>query len=88
MIVEFFANYQNNFKDFKIEIKKTVSLRWLIKHILNSSDSRQIRNGSIEKFYNDSIILINGKNVSILNNLDTRINNKDKISIFPIICGG
>lgn len=41
-----------------------------------------------DKLSDEIIILVNGRHITHLNELKTKLEHKDKISIFPVVAGG
>ncbi|HHV19655.1 MAG TPA: MoaD/ThiS family protein [Thermoanaerobacterales bacterium] len=41
-----------------------------------------------EELSNEIIILVNGRNIHFLDQLDTSINEDDEVTIFPVVAGG
>jgi molybdopterin converting factor small subunit len=88
MEIYFFASYRDVFSNESIEIRDCVLLKDIICYLYNKNKLNNIQNENLESFYENSIVLVNGMNSELVGGLNTIIVNEDKLSIFPIVCGG
>jgi molybdopterin converting factor small subunit len=73
-----------------LEIKKTVPLREAIKRIAKEMPKlgRTIIDQYLEDPRPNTLILVNGKEISVLNGLETMLSDGDELVFVPIIHGG
>ncbi|KON33232.1 MAG: hypothetical protein AC479_05270 [miscellaneous Crenarchaeota group-6 archaeon AD8-1] len=72
-------NYENE-TSIKDLINLIININPRIKDIIISSQNNE--------FHLNSLILINGVEISVLNGLETKLSDKDEITFIPIIHGG
>ncbi|MFO7814376.1 MAG: MoaD family protein [Halanaerobiales bacterium] len=89
--VKFYSLFRLNLKTsgVKYEIDEPITLKELISKLDNEFDNyfseKLLESGEIKP---GSIILLNGKNILHLNDLNTKINDGDQITLFPPSAGG
>jgi len=75
---------------FAMKFEKTVSLREAIRKIVE--DLPKLKQALIDPELDDprpnTLILVNGKEISVLNSLETLLRNGDEIVFVPILHGG
>ena len=72
-------NYENG-TSIKDLINLIININPRIKDIIISSQNNE--------FHLNSLILINGVEISVLNGLETKLSDKDEITFIPVIHGG
>jgi sulfur-carrier protein len=90
MRVEFFATLRSLTDENSFEISPPVDLRALF-HIFNQRYGKKFTSLLLDDsgcLNQGIIILVNGRNVHFLNNLDTLLEKEDTVSIFPPLGGG
>ena len=88
--VDFFANLRLLVGHKSMEMTAPRDIRALLKNLeahLGERFGKAILNSDGE-LKNGVIILVNGTNIHFLRNLDTRLDNDDKVAIFPPVGGG
>jgi molybdopterin converting factor small subunit len=76
-------------KKHDLEIEEGLTILSLTNIIQNNSGI--IRKGYLGKFKvggSDLAIMINGKNIALLDGVNTRLNDKDDVVIMPFVVGG
>lgn len=75
---------------FTITSKDAVSLREAIKEVVRELPrlNRVLIDPELENSRPNSLILVNGKEVSVLHGLDTVVKNGDEVVFVPVIHGG
>ena len=89
MKVKYFAYIRNYTGSKEIEINHYKTLRELLLKLCDKYGrkfERKIFKG--ENLSDEIIILVNGRNIVHLQELDTLLNPEDEISIFPVVAGG
>jgi len=73
-----------------LEFESTVPLREVIKEIVEEMPKlRQVLvDPELEDPRPNTLILVNGKEISVLNGLETRLKDKDEIVFVPVVHGG
>ena len=76
--------------EVSLKIKDSVQLREIIQRLAASSEDfrRVLIDPELESPLPNAVILINGKDISALNGLDTPITCGDEIVLIPVIHGG
>lgn len=89
MKVLFFAYMRNYTKTKQIEISGYDNLRDLL-HKLCDLFGREFEKKVFkgEGLSDEIIVLVNGRNIHFLQDLDTHLQDDDEISIFPVVAGG
>ena len=89
MKVLFFAYIRNYTKTKQIEISGYDNLRDLLHKLCDlygKEFTKKVFKG--ETLSDEIIILVNGRNINFLQDLDTPLKEDDEISIFPVVAGG
>jgi MoaD family protein len=73
-----------------IRAKDSVSLSEVIKQVIEEQPKikRALIDPELEDPRPNTLILVNGKEISVLNGLDTMVENGDEIIFVPIVHGG
>jgi molybdopterin synthase sulfur carrier subunit len=73
-----------------IKIKDTVPLREVIKKIVEKVPNlkRALVDPELEDPRPNALILVNGKEISVLNGLETLLKDGDEVVLIPVIHGG
>jgi MoaD family protein len=73
-----------------IRTKDSVSLSEVIKQVIEEQPKikRALIDPELEDPRPNTLILINGKEISILNGLDTTVKNGDEVVLVPVVHGG
>lgn len=89
MKVLFFAYIRDYTKTKEVYVEHHISLRALL-HKLCEMYGPKFKNKVFvgDELSDEIIILINGRNIVHLNNLDSLLCPDDEISIFPVVAGG
>jgi len=76
--------------EVSLKIENNVQLREIIRKLASSSEDfrRVLIDPELESPLPNAVILLNGKDISVLNGLETPITNGDEIVLIPIIHGG
>ena len=74
----------------RVKIEKNIQLRELIEELVDSSEDlrRVLIDPELETPLPNAVILLNGKDISVLNGLETPIKDGDEIVLIPVIHGG
>jgi len=88
MRIRVFASYREIVNEKYFNIEDVVVLRNVFEFMILKFDFGKKMEVNEFELYNQSIVLINGKNSKFLNGLDSIIEEDDDIAIFPIVCGG
>jgi len=72
----------------QVNLANAPTVRSLLDNLCNSSEHHQRVFDAHGEVKSDITILKNGRNIVFLEGLDTKLNEGDKIAIFPPICGG
>lgn len=89
MKVLFFAYIRNYTKTKQIEVNGYDNLRDLLHKLCDlygKEFTKKVFKG--ETLSDEIIILVNGRNINFLQDLDTPLKEDDEISIFPVVAGG
>jgi molybdopterin synthase sulfur carrier subunit len=90
MQIRFFATYRDITLTKSIEVPAPETVRGLLE-LLCKKNGKTMReklflpDGSLSY---DAIILVNGRHITHLDGIDTRLSDADTVSIFPMIAGG
>jgi MoaD family protein len=73
-----------------IRAKNTVPLNEVIKRIIEEQPEikRALIDLELEDPRPNTLILVNGKEIGVLNGLDTMVNNGDEVILVPVVHGG
>jgi len=73
-----------------LNCKKGVSLIELIKEVTKKAPvlRRNLLNDQLEQPMPNSLILINGREISVLDGLESKVNDGDEIVFIPVVHGG
>jgi len=73
-----------------LEMEKKEKLRDLIRKIAKSSPElrRVLIDPELDNPLPNAVILVNGKEINVLQGLDTEVGNSDEIVLIPVIHGG
>lgn len=89
MKVKFFAHYREYTGAKEIDIKNCKTIGELLKklsEIYGEKLSKEFFDG--ESLSSRVIVLVNGRNIVHLSNLNTPLKDDDEISLFPVVAGG
>lgn len=75
---------------FTLELKKTISLREVITKIVGEQPrlKRALIDPELDDPRTNALILVNGKEVSVLQGLNTKIEDGDELVLVPVVHGG
>ncbi|TRO49100.1 hypothetical protein E2P47_01810 [Candidatus Bathyarchaeota archaeon] len=92
LIVNFIGSLRNFFEKgiIPFNYENEISIKDLINLIININPRIKdiIISSQNNEFHLNSLILINGVEISVLNGLETKLSDKDEITFIPIIHGG
>jgi molybdopterin synthase sulfur carrier subunit len=73
-----------------LELGKTVSLREVIKRIVEEQPKlkRALIDPELDDPRTNSIMLVNGKEINVLDGLDTKLKDGDELILIPVVHGG
>jgi molybdopterin synthase sulfur carrier subunit len=73
-----------------LELEKAVSLRELVTKVVekNPKLKRALIDPDLEDPRTNVLILVNGKEISVLNGLDTKLRDGDELTLIPVVHGG
>jgi len=73
-----------------LELKKTISLREVITRIVEEQPKlkRVLIDPELDDPRTNALILVNGKEVSVLQGLNTKIKDGDELVLIPVVHGG
>jgi molybdopterin synthase sulfur carrier subunit len=90
--VRFIGSLRASAKKSKIVIEfgKTVSLREIIKRIVEEQPKlkRALIDPELDDPRMNSLMLVNGKEISVLDGLDTKLKDGDELILIPVVHGG
>ena len=87
--VKFFANFREAVGVGKIEVKEAKDVSALFQELIAKFGhklSEQLYEG--KSLRDTVIVLVNGKTISLLDGLCTKLNDGDEVAIFPPVSGG
>jgi molybdopterin synthase sulfur carrier subunit len=75
---------------FTLELKKTISLREVITKIVDEQPrlKRALIDLELDDPRTNALILVNGKEISVLQGLNTKIKDGDELVLIPVVHGG
>jgi molybdopterin converting factor small subunit len=75
---------------FTLELKKTISLREVITRIVDEQPKlkRALIDPELDDPRTNALILVNGKEISVLQGLNTKIKDEDELILIPVVHGG
>jgi molybdopterin synthase sulfur carrier subunit len=75
---------------FTLELKKTISLREVITKIVDEQPKlkRALIDPELDDPRTNALILVNGKEISVLQGLNTKIKDGDELVLIPVVHGG
>jgi molybdopterin synthase sulfur carrier subunit len=75
---------------FSMELGKTVSLREVIIRIVEEQPKlkRALIDSELDDPRTNSLMLVNGKEISVLKGLDTKLKDGDELILIPVVHGG
>ena len=92
LIVNFIGSLRNFFEKgiITFNYENETSIKDLINLIINTNPRIKdiIISSQNNEFHLNSLILINGVEISVLNGLETKLSDKDEITFIPVIHGG
>jgi molybdopterin synthase sulfur carrier subunit len=73
-----------------LELKKTISLREVITKIVDEQPrlKRALIDPELDDPRTNALILVNGKEISVLQGLNTKIKDGDELVLIPVVHGG
>jgi molybdopterin synthase sulfur carrier subunit len=90
--VRFIGSLRASAKKSKLSIEfgKTVSLREIIKRIVEEQPKlkRALIDPEVDDPRMNSLMLVNGKEISVLDGLDTKLKDGDELILIPVVHGG
>ena len=92
IIVKFIGSLRNYFGENKttFDIETDISIKELINLIINKKPiiKEILISPQNDEFRLNSLVLVNGVEISVLNGLETKLSHGDKITLIPVIHGG
>ena len=92
IIVKFIGSLRNFFgeRNKTFDCENGVSIKELINHIITSKPNIKeiLVSPQNDAFRLNSLILVNGTEISVLNGLETKLSDGDEITLIPVIHGG
>ena len=75
---------------FTLELEKTISLREVITRIVEEQPKlkRVLIDPELDDPRTNALILVNGKEISVLQGLNTKIKDGDELVLIPVVHGG
>jgi len=74
-----------------IKLKKDATVKSVVQRLIESlpnKSNRLVASSEINDIWLNALILVNGKEISVLNGLKTKVSNGDEIVLLPISHGG
>lgn len=77
-------------RQFTIDYESDMSLKDLVAKIGKETPQleKQLCNPQADELLSNALILVNGKEISVLNGLDTKLHDDDEIVFIPVVHGG
>jgi len=77
-------------REVMLKVEDSVQLREIIQKLVASSENlrRFLLDPELESPLPNAVILVNGKDISVLNGLETSIVDGDEVVLIPVIHGG
>lgn len=92
ILVKFIGSFRNFFEKGieTFDYKSDISVKELINLIINTKPSIEelLISPQTNEFQLNSLILVNGVEISVLNGLETKLSEKDEVTLIPVIHGG
>jgi molybdopterin synthase sulfur carrier subunit len=76
--------------ELAVNIKSTISIKELLKEIVREIPAlkQSLIHQQLEDLRSNTLILVNGRETSVLNGLETNLKNGDEIVFVPVVHGG
>jgi len=76
--------------ELALNIKGTISIKELLNEIVRKMPAPQqsLINQQLENLKSNTLILVNGRETSVLNGLETNLKDRDEIVFVPVVHGG
>lgn len=89
MDVKFFAYFRDYTHTKEIEVDKCETVEELLKILCSRYGQTFEKKVFVQgKLSSEVIILVNGRHIIHLDGINTKLSEKDEISIFPVVAGG
>ena len=92
IIVKFIGSLRNFFGESNaiFNCENEISIKELINLIINKKPNIKeiLISSRNDEFQLNSLVLVNGVEISVLRGLETKLSNGDKITLIPVIHGG
>jgi sulfur-carrier protein len=89
MVIKFFAYLRDYTHTKETKIDKCETVEELLKVLCSLYGKRFEEKISIEgRLSSEVIILVNGRHITHLDEISTKLSKEDEISIFPVVAGG
>jgi len=92
IIVKFIGSLRNFFGESNaiFNCENEISIKELINRIINKKPNIKeiLISSRNDEFQLNSLVLVNGVEISVLRGLETKLSNGDKITLIPVIHGG
>jgi molybdopterin synthase sulfur carrier subunit len=89
MKVKFYSYIRDYTRCKEVDVKDCSTIKELLCSLCNLY-GKKFENSVYkdEELSNEVIILVNGRNIYFLDQLDTSLNEDDEVTIFPVVAGG
>jgi MoaD family protein len=90
--VKFIGSFRGLFGSSRLELKleESSSIRKVVKTIVDQTPrfERALFDSGCENLKTNMLILVNGKEISVLNHFETMIKDGDEVVLIPVVHGG